>query len=228
MDSLNLDGSSQKTIEQFFNSNVLKLVPAQQVEKKAALIVREVPPVVALFRGFAGNDCSSTYSSTFVKSPNEFVFLVYDSKGQIKGYAQGTKVLEKGKSSFYLHTITGPRMSTKDALLIMQTFATNKMNMGFEQILLPSMTKIKKLVNFAPIHEAFQKVITSTAVQIEYLDAPLRDLITKTLKVTKNYDDPVHSKQGYLLDEELLRENIIIESKLASSFEEIKAQFDRS
>lgn len=221
--------NQKKTLEQWFNSNVAKMIPIEQPTTIIPnLVLREVPPVVAAFRGFAGNDCSTLHSFPFVYSPIEYTFFVYDSKGAIKGYAQGTKVLSQGYEAFYLHTIAGPRISRSDALLIMKTFVQEKHNLGFKDILLPSMDKVESLINFMPVREAFKQVTENTKLPIEYRDGNLRENFVSTFKIAKSYDDPASNLFGYKIDETKLGSFIKIERNDSMTLERISTEIDKN
>lgn len=190
-----VDAVSKKSLEQWFNSNVAKMIP-QEKAATMTMTLREVPPVVGLFRGFAGNDCATKFSFPFVNSPNEYTFLVYDTKGAVKGYVQGTKVVAEGKNVFYLHTITGPRLSKKDTHEILSLFHQEKARFGASEVLLPNAEKITTLINFLPVREAIHEVVSAEAKKLNYLDAELRKEFKETFKISQTYDDPDGNLEG--------------------------------
>lgn len=223
-----LDPNQKKILEQWFNLNVAKMIPTDQTAAEPSLILREVPPVVAIFRGFAGNDCSTQHSFPFVNSPNEFTFYVYDSKGAIKGYVQGTKVSVRGEASFYLHTIAGPRVSKDDALNIIKTFVQERHNLGFKEIYIPPMGKVENLVNFVSVREAFQQVMTDSAEVIEYYDTALRINFKETFDISRSHDDVDNNLFGHKIDETKLGPSLKIERKESLSVENASTQVDKN
>lgn len=223
-----LESAHKKTLEQWFNANVAKLIPTEQAAAPPSLVLREVPPVVAMFRGFAGNDCSTICSFPFVNSPNEYTFLIYDSKGGIKGYAQGTKVLVQGENAFYLHTIAGPRVSTVDTLNVIKTFMSQRKSMGFAEILLPPMEKIEGLINFIPVREAIKQVMSSSTEPITYQDSALRDQFKSAFRISKTYDDAASNPFGYRINESKLGDPVKVMTKILPGLDQIQTQMDRS
>ncbi len=224
----NLDGAQRKNLDQWFNANVAKLIPTEQTTAEPSLVLREIPPVISMFRGFAGNDCATLCSFPFVNSPNEFTFLVYDAKGGIKGYAQGTRVLANGESAFYLHTIAGPRISTGDALNVIKAFVEEKSHLGFSEVLLPPMDKVEGMINFLPVREAIRQVLTSSAESIQYQDSAIRENFKTAFKITKTYDDASHNPLGYKIDESKLGATIKVIHKDSPSLDKVNTQMDKN
>lgn len=217
-----------KTAQNWFNTNVAKLIPNEVSPREVLLRLKEIPPVVAMFRGFAGNDCSTSCSFPFVNSPNEFTFLVTDAKGGVKGYTQATKVSVDGKDSLYLHTIAGPRISTSDALAIMQTFESKKDSLGFSEIILPLVSKVDALVNFIPVRDAIKQVATDQRVQIEYQDSPLRAQFKSTFEITKSYDDAENNTEGLKIDSKKLNLALNIQSLPSPSLGDINTTIEKN
>jgi hypothetical protein len=223
-----LEANQKKSLDQWFNTNVAKMIPTEGPKAEASLILREIPPSVAIFRGFAGNDCSTKFSFPFVNSPNEFTFLIYDSKGGIKGYAQGTRVLVNGLSTFYLHTIAGPRVSKVDALNVIKTFVQEKKSLGFNDVLLPPLAQVKSLNNFLPVVEAIQEVLTSSERPLQYQDAELRSTLKSTFSITSKYDDAANNPLGHEIDQRKLGNDLKIVRKEAPGLDKISTQIDKN
>ncbi len=224
----NLESSQMKSLDQWFSANVVKMIPTQAAQAEASLILREIPPSVAIFRGFAGNDCSTKFSFPFVNSPNEFTFLIYDSKGGIKGYAQGTRVLANGEGTLYLHTIAGPRVSKTDALKILKTFSQEKQALGFKNILIPPMDQVKKMNNFLPVVEAIQEVHTASNKPLQYQDAELRNTLKNTFSITVKYDDAKENPIGHEIDESKLGTELRIVRKQALGLDKVSTEIDKN
>ncbi|MGZ3818917.1 MAG: hypothetical protein ACXVCU_19750, partial [Bdellovibrio sp.] len=219
-DFLNMLGAeveNKKLLEQFFTSQIVKFKPAKPITVEASLYIKEIPPVVSLFRGFAGNDCSTLFSFPFVNSPNEYTFLILDPKQNVKGYAQGTRVRAQGQDSLYLHTVAGPRISYDDALLILKVFAQQKVKMGFANILLPAVEKLDAMINFMPVREAYRKALTNNQISISYEDSAIRDKLKTMFKITKTYDDASENTYAFQLNEDVLGNNI--KSEITDSVE---------
>jgi hypothetical protein len=223
-----LEGSAKKTLEQAFNSQVSKLVPTEQKAAEVALVLREISPVVGMFRGFAGNDCSTLRSFPFVNSPNEFTFLVYDGKGGIKGYAQGTKIFTNNRPAFYLHTIVGPRISGEDSFNILRVLNQEKGNMGWSEILLPSLEKIGGLVNSVAVREVLKEVISAEKVPLYYQDAELRKNLKTAFNIFKTYDDADENKEGYRMATARLGSAIPVNRTQSLGLEKVDSRIDKN
>lgn len=204
------------------------MIPTEVAAAEPNLIVREIPPAVSMFRGFAGNDCSTLCSFPFTNSPNEYTFLVYDSKGGVKGYVQGTKVLVEGQTAFYLHTIAGPRISTQDTLHIIKAFTQEKQSFGFQTVLLPPLKNLEEMINFLPVREAVKHVLTSSSKALHYQDSELRDTFKKTFSLSKTYDDAANNPLGYEIDERKLGAEVRIVRKESPSLSEVQTQMDKN
>lgn len=224
----NIDANSKKSLEQVFNASVAKMIPTEAVAAEASMVLREVAPVVSMFRGFAGNDCATLCSFPFVNSPNEYTFLVYDAKGGIKGYAQGTKVLAHGRTVLYLHTIAGPRISTQDSLQIMKVLVQEKQNMGWAEILLPPMQKSDAMINFLPVREAFRQVITPVSESIDYVDTSIREAFKKEFQITKTYDDASDNREAFRIDETKLGAALKVVRSEPADLAQVKTAMDRT
>lgn len=224
-----LEPNAKKVLDQTFNSTVAKSIPQVTVANaELSLVLREVPPVVSMFRGFAGNDCSTVCSFPFVNSPQEATFFVYDSKGGIKGYIQGTYVLSEGQKMLYLHTIAGPRISQSDTLNIMQTFVQQKKALQVADVVLPPMEKIDGLVNFLPIREAIRQVITTHSVPLQYQDAELRTQLKQAFNIVKTYDDASSNHLGFKINGDKLRTSLLIQQSEVPAISKADSSVDKN
>lgn len=214
-----LSHAQRKSMETWFNFQIAKQIPPVQSKSAPTVMmkIREVPPVIGLFRGFAGNDCSTTCSFPYVNSPNESTFVVYDASDKVKGYIQGTKVLVHEEPYFYLHTIAGPRISTSEALSILSVFSRSAHRMGYKDLALPPLEKIQGLINFIPIREAFLKAITTESMPLSYEDSEIRKSLKTTFRIVKNYDDVEYNSHGFKLNSQ------IIDSKIQYTLENAPA-----
>ncbi len=133
-------------------------IVSTKVEDKYSLTIREQNPNIAIFRGCTGGDCSSQYSFPYPNDPNERVFFIYDKNKHLKGYISGTMVTSsEGKKSFYMITVSGTRLNTTDAELILQLMNREKAALGADSIIIPSLNTVDSLINFTPIKAAFTK-----------------------------------------------------------------------
>ncbi|MCM2278451.1 MAG: hypothetical protein NDJ89_10285 [Oligoflexia bacterium] len=179
---------------QFFRENEfrdaviqdLKAVASRtkEVVQKAGreLRLEEVGPDLAIFRGCAGGDCSTSKSFPFPNDPLEKVFLVRDGSGAVKGYVEGTLVRSGGKPAFYLNTINGPYISADEAVSILHAFSDEKLKsrLGVAEILTPRQKAIDGLGNYEVLKGVFSELARrARAVPLEYPSAKLRTKIEK-------------------------------------------------
>ncbi|MBF0315758.1 MAG: hypothetical protein HQK50_14780 [Oligoflexia bacterium] len=159
------------------------------------LILKEVPPAVALFRGFVGNDCSSGKSGMYANSPMERVFFLEDAKGRVKGYVAGTILTIEGTPSFYLHTIAGMHISPEDTQSVFEGLnellhskaATHPL-LPAKQLALPDPSHLILLINSPAILEVFRTYAKDLPLKAtSYIDSPLRDHYLDRLS-TQSYD----------------------------------------
>jgi hypothetical protein len=80
----------------------------------------EIPPPVAIFRGFSGSDCSSRYSFPYPNDPNVRTYFVYGHQEDLKGYVSTVDVDVHGQPSLYVITINGKQISGADTGLILR------------------------------------------------------------------------------------------------------------
>lgn len=224
-----LSVEQKKKLENYFISNVSKLIPKMTSQEGVRLRLKmtEVPPQVAIFRGFAGNDCSTLCSFPFVNSPNEYTFLVYDNKESIKGYVQATVVHSEGERMLYIHTIAGPRISSDDTAIILNSFSQIKEKYGWKAIVIPPLEKISAYVNFIPVKETFKKTITSETRAISYEDSNYRSLLKTSFQLSKSYDDADSNKIAHTIDIEAIKTSTRVEIGSTNHLTEIRSQMTR-
>jgi|GEM_PF-7111979 hypothetical protein len=223
-----MEPHSKKVLEQAFNT-LAKQLPSESKAPVAepSLVLREVGPLAGLFRGYAGNDCSTLCSFPYSHSPNEYVFIVYDKKGAVKGYAQGTKVVIGGKESFYLHTIAGPRISSEDALDILKLFEQEKGRMGFAHIALPKKSHLTDMVNFVHVRDVMISVMTPEQVRLDYQDSKMREDFKSKFSLYKSYDVASANEYGHIVDSKKLGSVISVLHKLSPSFATLNTQITK-
>ena len=93
----------------------------------------EIPPSLSIFRGCAGNDCSTSSEFAITNDPNERVFLVFGEDKKLKGYLQGTLLDVEGRPSFYIITVNGPHLSEADTKAAVAGIQRSLKEIGAEQ-----------------------------------------------------------------------------------------------
>ncbi|HAR43651.1 MAG TPA: hypothetical protein DCS07_13640, partial [Bdellovibrionales bacterium] len=189
---MGISGPSEKNISNLIQKGARKF--AEQTEEvsetlSSGIRLVEVPPAAGIFRGCTGGDCSTRMSFPYPNAPAEKVFFIYDHAG-LKGYATGTVGKSKGKKSFYLITIAGPRMSGADTKMVFEGLDSAKQALGIEQILLPQSQQVTSMINFLPIREEYQKALAAgESVKFIHIDKQFR-------KSIQNFESDFNTK-GY-------------------------------
>ena len=154
---------------------------------KEPLTLTQVPPVLGIFRGCTGGDCSSTLSFPYPNDPYEQVYFIKDSLGEVKGYVSATRVLAGGEPALYVITVSGNHVTAGDTELILRAFEIKKEALGVKHILLPHFNRIPELMNFPAPRGIYEKyTVNHDWVPIEY----------QGLKVRKQIEGYV-SEMGY-------------------------------
>jgi hypothetical protein len=171
---------------------------AKQTEEASQRVTEEirlteVPPVVGIFRGCTGGDCSSQFSFPYPNDPHERVFFIEDTHGELKGYVSATEVMAteaNGEPSLYVITISGKRVSGADTELIFRALDWEKSKLGVKSILLPEPSRLNSLINFPEPRGIYEKYThQKPLVSIQYQDPDLRRII-------EQYQSPHHYNQG--------------------------------
>lgn len=158
---------------------------------------------LAMFRGMASGDCSTEHSAGYSALPNEYVFLVYDTKGRVLGYAAATIVndAQSKKPMLYVHTIAGKRLQASHALGVFEGLRQLVTKFELAGMLLPVKTAIAGLNNFAAPRGVFDEILSSRTkrtVTTEYLDADLRQIVAGTN--SGSYDQPSYNATAIEVD----------------------------
>jgi hypothetical protein len=94
------------------------------------LVLRELPPYLAIYRGCVGSDCSTSASWAFPYSPYERNWWIEDLKGKHLGYVSGNITLYQGNPCLYIRDITGPGLKEGDIALILDGFYQARYHYG--------------------------------------------------------------------------------------------------
>lgn len=179
-----------KSIQKNINSYATQIERAQERATKPVYLTQQ-QPVIGIFRGCTGGDCSSQYSFPYPNDPNERVFFikekgkkkVIDAEGhesevefeKVKGYVSATEVMANGKPSLYVITVSGNHVSAGDTELILRGLEQLKDKLGFDQILLPAHDKVESLNNFAAPRSVYNRYTANQEpVKITYNNTDIR------------------------------------------------------
>jgi hypothetical protein len=151
---------STKFTSQLFKEEVVSIPSAIA----SPLILKEVPPWLAVFRGCLGGDCSTSGSVGYPLSPKERVFFIYNSEGATKGYV-GTAQVKLGagdKTALYVHTINGKRLNERDIGPILDALSSAKKDLKVDEIGLPDSGNIQANVNYDELRTALKNFLKGT------------------------------------------------------------------
>lgn len=159
----------------------------------------EVPPYIGTFRGFAGGDCATQVAFPFSYAPAESTYFIYDSRGELKGYAMTTNIRAEGKPAVYIHDIAGPRLSPR--MMEIAIYGLSKLaKQDGARAMLPDFNRIFLNSNYLDQRTTQQRLIAQPSVALEYTDAPERQLVAPFAQ-NANYDLPNQNLQGHFLAE---------------------------
>lgn len=113
-------------------------VPHEKTER--TLVLKELPPYLAIYRGCVGQDCSTTASWAFPYSPYERDWFVENEKGVRLGYVSGNITMVDGRHSLYIRDIHGNGMIAEDLVMILDCFFLAKASYGVDQMTLAPLT----------------------------------------------------------------------------------------
>ena len=148
-------------------------------EKDGQLSLVEIPPLLGIFRGNVGGDCSTSHSSGYANSPMERVFIIRNKRGEDVGYVNGTHVtLPDGEKGFFVNTIAGANISGAMANTVLAGIEKAKESLGVKKIVLLGSRQEGGNINYTPIRDSYQKHRGET-VRITFPDAKIRKTIEK-------------------------------------------------
>lgn len=180
-----------------------RLTPVEKNETVAnrELFLTEHRPSAAIFRGCEAKDCSTKYSFAAPNNPDELVFRISDAQGETKGYLEATRVKVDGKNALYVSSINGPKLSSSDVDLLMESLYKIKATLGVEDLITPNKGQIDSLMNFDAITTRMHSYTAGKkAVKLEFQHPKLRSFIEKFesdyLKL--DYDNMAENKKGYI------------------------------
>jgi hypothetical protein len=188
-------------------------------EGKSDLHLLEVPPHVGILRGHAGDDCATEYSFGYPWSPMERVFLVFGNNN-LKGYVSGTKLLDvdeaKKQDSFYVHTITGPEISGREAVTIAKALVKSPKALNVSRVIFPPEENRDGNINYDEIKEALNEVMDeSQNHKIKYLDEQVRSVIDRNVQ-TWNYDSHRKNTNSVRLSENEELDDVTVKAEKIS------------
>lgn len=183
------------------------------------LTIKEQNPLLSIFRGCTGGDCSSQRSFPYPNNPEERTFFVYGKGNKVKGYVNAIEIVgDDGKKHLYVNTISGSHINSLDTELIFRMLDLEKEKLGVSKIILPAEEVLDSLINFPPILQVFKKYVTgSKKVNINYQHQEIRTAIEKFVSDFNDgdYDHMLNNKTGTILSSE------------AHKFSEVKTEYNR-
>ncbi len=155
------------------------------------LILREVPPTLAIYRGVVGNDCSTERSFAYPYSPYERVWWVEKSDGTRLGYVSGNITLVEDRPSLFIRDVQVPGLHGDDAAidLILAGFYLARPYYGVNQMTVMN-TNFTFQNNLSSHREKLVQLLgaTSEPVQQKFQDERWREGILKSMVRADGYD----------------------------------------
>lgn len=233
---LNLQGQGSKSFNNLVDevSAHLKKVAEQKTVKnvvsESRLVLKEIPPVVGIMRGFLGSDCATSHSFAFANAPSERVFAVYAADGTVKGYAAMSIVKDDAsRPQIYLHTIAGKRMSAIDARMIIHAIDQAKGKLGGESVLLPNAKRLEENINSIELRSAFESAAVATESRpISFFDEDIRHEIKTLANHDAQYDDPANNSEGFALKRDFATQANLPEMTVETAIHRERIDFQRT
>ncbi len=163
----------------------------------------EVPPILGIWRGLVGGDCATSYASAYAYMPTEYTYFIYDKANNLKGYASLTSVFtdaEMKTKAWYLHDITGSRLSPDSMVSIIYGLKKVSKELGFDSLVMPTPERIKLNNNHMSLITVQQGLIAkSDRVPLKYVDDTLRANLAN-FGIAHNYDSAASNKVAHVLE----------------------------
>ncbi len=165
------------------------------------IVVHELAPFPAIFRGIVGSDCATDSSWAFAFSPFERIFLI-SIDGEDVGYIGGTTVTVGKRPAFYLRDIVGPRLTSKHVDLIIGGFSKIQKELGVQQIVLATpenleaLNSVKRIIG--SIQGWYEPKVREVSIQYDPVDVRVRKVLLETvgLQMDQDYDMPENNATG--------------------------------
>ncbi len=183
------------------NDQIYKTGDAIQLKSGQTLKLKEVHPNIAIFRGYVGNDCSTSFSPGFVFTPTDRYFYVFDEKDKSLGYLGLSLVTIEGKPAVFIHTIQGPDFTAEQTEIVMRAMTRAAPHIyGTELVVLGPDASISSNVNFHTIRRTMMDAVSGKpSLKMTFPDLEMRKLIA-TYGSTMQYDDPEKNHSGRRLE----------------------------
>jgi hypothetical protein len=179
------------------------------LEKGESLFLQEIPPLIGIFRGLIGGDCSSKYSFPYPNDIREKVFVVRpDPNSPPIGILSATVVNinhnNTTKKALYLVTIAGKKLKAKDVELIFRGLSHIKAVLAVDEIVIPEKKNLSGLINHTRVRGVYQQHSNpDNMVEIKYIDTDLRLKIENfpSENNTGHYDKMMNNRLGTVLND---------------------------
>jgi hypothetical protein len=138
-------------------------ISTEVVERE--LILRELPPYLAIYRGCVGTDCSTSHAWAFPYSPMERDWWIETADGKRLGYVSGNITKLNDRPSLYIRDIHGPGVTVEDIDTILSGFYLARSFYGADQMTIQAVAFTgenhfvnlqAKLTNFPTVREVNQ------------------------------------------------------------------------
>lgn len=173
------------------------------------LFLDEVPPIIGIFRGLIGGDCSTKYSFPFPNDPDERVFVIRTEKdaapvGVLSATMVNIQINQETKKGLYLITIAGKALKPKDVELVFRGLHSIKDTLGVDEIVIPEKKNLAELLNYHAIRGVYQQYSKAghKLANISYFDREGIRTVIETFESKNNtgkYDKMAENTRGTVL-----------------------------
>lgn len=145
----------------------------QEPVVNSELVLRELPPYLAIYRGCVGLDCSTSHSWAFPYSPLERNWWIETPAGDRLGYISGNITTVNGEPCLYIRDVHGPKVKASDIELIFNGFYLSRELYGVTQMTIAPQTFLPES-HFPELIAASDRFVTAGNVEQIFADDWLR------------------------------------------------------
>lgn len=159
----------------------------EEITPMRQLVLRELPPYLAIYRGCVGSDCSTTHSWAFPYSPLERDWWIDDTDGNHLGYVSGNVTMVGGQPSLYIRDVTGGGLGEGDIELILDGFSAIRQSYGANLMTIMS-SDFTAQNHFGAQMRDLKAYPVDGVVNQSFLDESIRNRLLSPLVSSSHYD----------------------------------------
>lgn len=165
------------------------------------LRLKEIPPYIAIWRGYVGRDCSTTSSWAFPYSPYERNWWIEDANGRQLGYVSGTITEYNNERVLYIRDIRFQRYLQRGNELVMKALYAARDLYGARHVTFVN-EGIMGSLNADPHQrtEMTNLVRAMPLINQNFPDTWIRnEVLAQHARVSNSYDNPANQSRSHLL-----------------------------